>query len=124
MREALCVLWEVIDSVCSKRLKVMIPTLLPALLRHGKLEENSGLQVQWAAVSPATIDRLLAPARLARAKGRRLAASLSSAVRRAVPIGTFGNWADPSPGYVEVDFFAHRRPLRPHAHSHQEREEV
>src|SRR5687768_5751569 len=29
VREALTVLWEVSDRVCSKRLKVMIPVLLP-----------------------------------------------------------------------------------------------
>ena len=34
VREALNVLWEVSDRVCSKRLKVMIPALLPALIRH------------------------------------------------------------------------------------------
>ena len=110
VREALRVLWEVSDRVCSKRLKVMIPTLLPALFRHGKLQEDSSLQAQLAAVSPATIDRLLAPVRLAAAKGRRRAAGLSSAVRRAVPIRTFGDWGDPSPGYVEVDFVAHSGP--------------
>jgi len=32
---------------------------------------------------------------------------MSSAVRRSVPIRTFGDWNDPVPGYVEVDFVAH-----------------
>lgn len=110
VREALRVLWEVSDRVCSKRLKAMIPALLPALLRHGKLDGDVALQAQLAAVSPATIDRLLAPTRLAAAKGRRRAAGQSSAVRRAVPIRTFGDWNDPAPGYVEVDFVAHSGP--------------
>ncbi|WP_287299393.1 transposase family protein, partial [Mesorhizobium sp.] len=30
-----------------------------------------------------------------------------SAVRRSVPVRTFGDWNDPPPGYVEVDFVAH-----------------
>jgi hypothetical protein len=110
VREALGVLWEVSDRVCSKRLKAMIPVLLPALLRHGKLEDAAALQSQLLAVSPATIDRLLAPIRLAAAQGRRRAAGQSSAIRRAVPIRTFGDWDDPAPGYVEVDFVAHCGP--------------
>ena len=32
---------------------------------------------------------------------------MSSAVRRSVPVRTFGDWNDPVPGYVEVDFVAH-----------------
>ena len=31
-------LWEASDRVCGKRLVVMIPTLLPALERHGRLK--------------------------------------------------------------------------------------
>ena len=106
VRDALGALWEVSDRVCSKRLKVMIPALLPAMLRHGRISDDPSLQAQLVAVSPATIDRLLAPLRLAASKGRRRAAGQSSAVRRAVPIRTFGGWDDPVPGYLEVDFVA------------------
>jgi len=110
VRQALSVLWEVSDRVCSKRLKVMIPALLPALIRHGKIESDAALQRQLTTVSAATIDRLLESVGLAAAKGRRRAAGQSSAIRRAVPIRTFGDWDDPVPGYVEVDFVAHCGP--------------
>jgi hypothetical protein len=56
VREALSMLREVSDRVCSKRLKAMIPVLLPALVRHGKLDEDAALHAQLAEVSPATID--------------------------------------------------------------------
>src|SRR5690349_7867050 len=46
VRQALAVLWEVSDRVCSKRLKAMIPALLPALIRHGKIESDAALQTQ------------------------------------------------------------------------------
>jgi len=110
VRDALTVLWEVSDRVCSKRLKAMIPVLLPALVRHGRIEGDAALQERLTAVSPATIDRLLAPIRLAAARGRRRATGQSSAIRRAVPIRTFGDWNDPAPGHVEVDFVAHCGP--------------
>jgi hypothetical protein len=35
VREALVALWEASDRLCSKRLKPIIPVLLPALERHG-----------------------------------------------------------------------------------------
>src|SRR3954464_13377477 len=38
IREVLIVLWESSDRVCSKRLRPLIPVLVPALERHGKLE--------------------------------------------------------------------------------------
>lgn len=110
VREALRVLWEVSDRVCSKRLKAMIPAVLPALAKHDRLSDCAELRAQLLAISPATIDRLLAPVRLAAAKGRRRAAGHSSAIRRAVPVRTFGDWGDPVPGYVEVDFVAHSGP--------------
>jgi hypothetical protein len=38
VRDALVALWEASDRICGKRLRVMIPTLLPSLERHGRLK--------------------------------------------------------------------------------------
>lgn len=38
--------------------------------------------------------------------GRRRRNGMSSAVRRSVPVRTFGDWNDPAPGCLEVDFVA------------------
>lgn len=104
---ALVLLWEASDRVCSKRLKPMIPTLLPALERHGQIALDEELRAALLSVSPATIDRLLSEIRIAAAQGRRRRAGFSSAVRRSVPVRTFADWGDPPPGFVEVDFVAH-----------------
>ena len=85
----------------------MIPTLLPALERHGQIVVDDELRAALLAVSPATIDRLLSEIRIAAAQGRRRRAGFSSAVRRSVPVRTFADWGDPPPGFVEVDFVAH-----------------
>src|ERR1700693_2564467 len=37
IKDAMVALWEASDRICGKRLKVMIPTLLPALGRSGRL---------------------------------------------------------------------------------------
>src|SRR5262247_2985397 len=57
-------------------------------------------------VSPASMDRLLSEVRLVARGGRRRRAGFSSPVRRSVPVRTFGDWNDPPPGFVEVDFGA------------------
>jgi hypothetical protein len=107
VQEALTALWEASDRICSKRLKPLIPVLLPALERHGRVRISDDLRVLLLTVSPASIDRLLAEVRLVARGGRRRRAGFSSAVRRSVPVRTFGDWNDPLPGFVEVDFVAH-----------------
>ncbi|MGX5851694.1 hypothetical protein ACWGTO_32295 [Mesorhizobium sp. PL10] len=107
VREALIVLWKASERLCSKRLKPLIPILLPALERHGRLELNDALRSKLLTVSAATIDRLLTEVRLVARGGQRRRAGMSSAVRRSVPVRTFGDWNDPPPGFVEVDFVAH-----------------
>lgn len=107
VRDALILLWEVSERLCSKRLKPLIPVLLPALERHGRLELDAELRDKLTTVSPATMDRLLAEVRVVARGGQRRRAGMSSAVRRSVPVRTFGDWNDPLPGFVEVDFVAH-----------------
>ena len=41
IKDALVALWESSDRICGKRLKVMIPMLLPSLERHGRLDRKS-----------------------------------------------------------------------------------
>ena len=53
--DAVAALWETSDRVCGKRLKVMIPALLPALERHGRLTPTREERAQLLAVSAATI---------------------------------------------------------------------
>lgn len=56
-REALAVLWEASDRLCSKRLKPLIPILLPALERHGRLDLGIELRDELLTISAATMDR-------------------------------------------------------------------
>ena len=107
VQQALIVLWKASDRLCSKRLKPIIPVLLPALEGHGQLAIDETIRALLLAISPATIDRLLSDVRVVARGGRRRRAGFSSAVRRTVLVRTFGDWNDPPPGFVEVDFVAH-----------------
>ena len=107
VKDALTALWEASDRICGKRLKVMIPTLLPALERHGRLNLGAADRALTLAISAATIDRLLADTKIAAAGGKRRRVGFYSAIRREVPIRTFNDWADPPPGFCEIDMVAH-----------------
>ena len=107
IKDALTALWEASDRVCGKRLVVMIPSLLPALQQHGRLQLGGSERAQLLAVSAATIDRMLSDVKVAAAGGRRRRAGFYSAIRREVPIRTFNDWKDPAPGFCEVDMVAH-----------------
>ncbi|MCP1742618.1 hypothetical protein ACVMGC_001721 [Bradyrhizobium barranii subsp. barranii] len=102
IKDAMTALWEASDRVCGKRLKVMIPTLLPALEQLGQAGHDRVL-----AISAATIDRLLVDVKIAASGGRRRRAGFYSAIRREVPIRTFNDWNSPAPGFCEVDMVAH-----------------
>jgi hypothetical protein len=107
VRDALIALWDASDRLCSKRLVVMIPLLLPALERHGRLKLSANERALLLKVSAATIDRLLSDVKIAAAGGRRRRAGFSTAVRRQVPVRTFNDWGSPPPGYCEADLVAH-----------------
>ncbi|MCP2223423.1 MULTISPECIES: integrase catalytic domain-containing protein [Bradyrhizobium] len=110
IKDALTALWEASDRVCGKRLKVMIPTLLPALEQHGRLQLGQSDRDRVLAISAATIDRLLVDVKIAASGGRRRRAGFYSAIRREVPIRTFNDWNSPVPGFCEVDMVAHGGP--------------
>lgn len=107
IKDALVALWEASDRICGKRLKVMIPTLLPALERHGRLKLDKTDRALVLAVSAATIDRMLIATKVAACGGRHRRVGFYSAIRREVPIRTFNEWNDPPPGYCKVDMVAH-----------------
>ncbi len=107
--EAFCrtlvVLWEASDRVCGKRLRALLPSLVPALERHGHLALESVTRTKLLGVSAATIDRLLAEARgLSDQRRRRHAPTV---LRRSVPIRTYADWNAPDPGFLEIDLVAH-----------------
>ena len=106
VNQALTVLWEASDRVCGKRLKPLLPILIPALERHGHLALDAAVRERVFAVSAATIDRILSPVRES-AIGRRRRAKAIPAIRRSIPVRTFADWKDPAPGFLEADLVAH-----------------
>ncbi len=107
VRQTLTVLWEAADRVCSKRLKALIPTLVDAMERHGHLDLAPIIKTKILQISAATIDRVLAAARLHIDGQRKRRKGVGSAIRRSIPVRTFADWRDPPPGFFEIDMVEH-----------------
>jgi hypothetical protein len=99
------VLWEASDRVCGKRLKALLPILLPALERHGRLKLDAEIRSKVLSMSAATIDRLLRTPK--RATGNRKARRVVPEPRRRIKMRTFADWNEPPPGSMEMDLVAH-----------------
>lgn len=104
-RAALIVLWEASDRVCGKRLRALLPILLPALERNGHLHLAESIRQKVLAMSASTIDRLLRVPRSATRLKR--ARRPMPAARQRVPVRTFADWNEPPPGSMEMDLVAH-----------------
>jgi hypothetical protein len=99
------VLWEASDRVCGKRLKALLPILLPALERNGHLKLEEGIRSKILSMSAATIDRLLQMPR--RATRTKKPARAVPEPRRRIKMRTFADWNEPLPGSMEMDLVAH-----------------
>jgi hypothetical protein len=104
-RCALIVMWEASDRICGKRLKALLPVLLPALERNGHLKLEAEIRTKILSMSAATIDRLLrTPRQATLAKKPRRA---DPEPRRRIKLRTFADWNEPPPGSMEMDLVAH-----------------
>lgn len=110
VKEALIILWEASDRICGKRLKRLIPIMVGSLERHGHLKLAPPVRALILNVSPATIDRMLAPIKSGSAKGNALPKGQALLIRRQVPVRTFADWGEPAPGFMEADLVCHGGP--------------
>ena len=111
VREALIVVWEASDRICSKRLRPLLPILVEAMERHGHLQLVPEVRIRLMTMSAATIDRALRDIRQQAGTAKRRRSAPSAAIRRSVPVRTFDGWDDPPPGFVEADLVAHSGPV-------------
>jgi hypothetical protein len=106
-QEALKVIWEASDRLCSKRLQPFLPEMVKVLRQHGEQHIDAYQEGSLCRMSPATIDRLLRPYR--KLGGRRPVGTTrpGSLLKSSIPIRTFTDWEENKPGFLEVDLVAH-----------------
>lgn len=102
--------WAVLDGPSGKRLGPALGEVLDNLARHGHLDgTDPGVIAAVRSMSPATIDRRLAPAR-AGLLGTRKPISHTrpgSMLKSSIPMKTWAEWNDTVPGFVQIDLVGH-----------------
>ena len=98
-------IWLAAKQPCGKRLAPALPLGLPPYQRlHGQL--SSKQRELLRAISPATLDRLLAGARPTHPLRGRCGTKPGGLLKTQIPIRT-GTWDVTRPGYLEADSVAH-----------------
>lgn len=101
--------WAVLDGPCGKRLQPALEDTLANLARNGHL---TGIDVsvidQVRSMSPATIDRRLAGARIGLVAGKGLSHTRpGSLLKTSIPMKTWHEWNDTIPGFLQIDLVGH-----------------
>ena len=109
--------WAVSGGQCGRYLAVSLPTLLDALETHGDLVPdcrgyNPEVQVELEAMSAATIDRYLAPARAKDQLRGTSATKAGALLRSSITICKAGDEVEAEPGFFEGDTVDHLKPSR------------
>ena len=99
--------WEASDHLCGKLLAPVMAALLDALERHHAVAIDPAVRATLLAASPATLDRLLRPLRRRRPRTPRRPSPALSVLRAQVPLRTWSQWADVTPGAVQGDLVLH-----------------
>jgi hypothetical protein len=99
--------WEMMDYICGKRLAPILRELIPRLIRYGEIRLTQEAKDKLMKISPATIDRLLAPERKKYKIKGRANTKPGTLLKSQIPIRTFSQWDDKRPGFVEIDLVGH-----------------
>lgn len=105
--EALEACWCVARFPAGKRLAPMLAVLVPMLRRDGELDLTDAEAALLMSMSAATIDRRLQPAKERDGFTATSHTKPGSILKSQIPIRTWSEWDDTTPGFVEIDLVGH-----------------
>lgn len=100
-------IWAVLDAPTGKRLAPFLPEIVAVLERAGELDLEPGVRAKLVSMSAATIDRRLAPDRKKVQLKGRSGTKPGSLLKSQIPIRTWADWNENTPGFVEIDLVGH-----------------
>lgn len=100
-------IWAVANFICGKRLKPFMPHLIASLKQHGEIKITREEESLLLAISSATIDRLLTPARKSIGIKGRSTTKPGTLLKHQITVKTFADWDDTRPGFLQIDLVAH-----------------
>jgi len=104
---ALELCWRAARMPAGKRLAPMLAVLVPLLRRDGEVELDDSEAELLMAMSAATIDRRLAGAKVLAGFRGVSHTKPGSLLKTQIPIRTWSEWDDATPGFVEIDLVGH-----------------
>ena len=104
--DAIVILADLFDNICSKRLRAAMDVELPRLYEAGALRISATCYEKLLTVSPATMDRLRATRRRVRGKKRGFTKP-GTLLKHRIPIRTWADWTEDRPGFCETDLVDH-----------------
>lgn len=99
--------WRVARCPAGKRLAPMLAVLVPMLRRDGELDLTDPEAELLVAMSAATIDRRLVNAKVVAGFTGRSHTKPGSLLKSQIPIRTWSEWNENTPGFVEIDLVGH-----------------
>jgi transposase InsO family protein len=104
---ALELCWRAGRQPAGKRLAPMLSILVPLLRRDGELDLDDDEATLLMSMSAATIDRRLAGAKVLAGFRGTCHTKPGSLLKTQIPIRTWSEWDDVTPGFVEIDLVGH-----------------
>ena len=110
--KVLQLIWMLTGEPCGKYLAAIMVESLATLERFGELEPvasrlDDHVRAQLVAMSPATIDRLLKPAKAARYPAAKSATRPGTMLRSSITVRQAMDEMEKEPGFFEIDLVAH-----------------
>lgn len=99
--------WVLLRAPAGKILAPFMPVLVPLLRAEGEIDLDDAQAALLSGISAATIDRMLAGERRRMTLRGRSRTKPGSLLKHQIPIRTFADWDDATPGFVEIDLVAH-----------------
>jgi len=84
-----------------------LPELIKSLKQHKEIVVSKEDEALLLSMSPATIDRLLAPVRKSLQIKGRSTTKPGTLLKHKIPIRKFADWNDTKPGFLEIDLLPH-----------------
>jgi len=104
---ALELCWRAARMPAGKRLAPMLAVIVPLLRRDGELDLTDDEAALLVSMSAATIDRRLAGAKVLAGFRGTSHTKPGSLLKTQIPIRTWSEWDDVTPGFVEIDLVGH-----------------
>lgn len=105
--EALTFCWAVLGGPAGKRMAPFLSEIVARLRACGELDIDDATAAKLSSMSAATIDRRLAGERKKLQVKGRSGTKPGSMLKAQVPVRTWAEWDEDTPGFVEIDLVSH-----------------